>query len=125
MIGHQVPCIELQVIFIDEGLIVKRTFRKIQFIAMFSDKISQRIFATLLGSSAFLLSLSLVVFLTQQIAPAQAEEFNLEGNAEWDQSLRGGVGLGIVDNTGYFVIWGDPNKFYKVELDKATDWFSE
>lgn len=92
---------------------------------MFTDKISQRILATFLGSSAFLLSVAFVLLLTQQIIPAQAEELDLNTNAAWDENLRGGVGLGIKDNTGYFVVWGNPNQFYKVDLTKATDWYSE
>ena len=92
---------------------------------MFTDRISQRILASFLGGSAFLLSLALVLFLTQQIIPAHAEELDLSADAAWDDNLRGGVGLGIKDNTGYFVIWGHPNQFYKVELNKAKDWYSE
>ena len=42
----------------------------------------------------------------------------------WDDGLRGAVALGIKDNTGYFVVWGNPNLFYKVELDKAQDWYA-
>ncbi len=92
---------------------------------MFTDKISQRILASFLGGSAFLLSVALVLLLTQQIIPAQAEELDLSKNAAWDETLRGGVGIGIKDNTGYFVVWGSPNQFYKVDLTKATDWYSE
>ncbi|MCF8460999.1 MAG: hypothetical protein K9G46_09755 [Flavobacteriales bacterium] len=92
---------------------------------MFTDKISQRILATFLGCSAFLLSAALVLLLTQQIIPAQADELDLSTNAAWDETLRGGVGLGIKDNTGYFVVWGSPNQFYKVDLTKASDWYSE
>ena len=92
---------------------------------MFSDKISQRIFASFLGCSMFLLSAGLVLLVTQQIIPAQADEFDLSESKMWDETLRGGVGLGIKDNTGYFVVWGNPNRFYKVDLAKADDWYSE
>ncbi|MCF8277333.1 MAG: hypothetical protein K9J17_11430 [Flavobacteriales bacterium] len=92
---------------------------------MFSDKISQRILASFIGGSTLLLSASLLLFSMQYISTVNAEELDLEGAKMWDQTLRGGVGLGIKDNVGYFVVWGDPNKFYKVELNKATDWYSE
>ena len=90
------------------------------------DKISQRIIASSIGLSAVLLSLSLVIFATNQTGAVQAEDFDkLEMRSDWDTELRGGVGLGVVDGTGYFVVWAQPNKLYKVDLDKATDWFSE
>ena len=92
---------------------------------MFTDKISQRILASFIGLSGFLLSAALVVGLTQQIIPAQADEFDLSDSKMWDDNLRGGVGLGIKENVGYFVVWGNPNKFYKVDLTKADDWFEE
>ena len=63
--------------------------------------------------------------MMQQVTPAHAEEFDLNEKPLWDENLRGGVGLGIKDNTGYFVVWGNPNKFYKVDLTKATDWYDE
>lgn len=92
---------------------------------MFSDKISQRILASFVGGSLFMLSTALVLGLTQQIIPAQADELDLSESKVWDDNLRGGVGLGIKDNTGYFVIWGNPNKFYKVNLSMADDWYEE
>jgi hypothetical protein len=92
---------------------------------MFSDKLSQRIIASFLGLSILLVSGALVLFLAQSPFTAQAEELDLSANIAWDESLRGGVGLGIKDNTGYFVVWGNPNQFYKVDLTKATDWYSE
>lgn len=92
---------------------------------MFSDKISQRILASFLGLSIFLCSVAVAVFALQYVGKAQANELNLSENMAWDENLRGGVGLGIEDNVGYFVIWGNPNKFYKVDLEKATDWYSE
>lgn len=92
---------------------------------MFTDKISQRIFASFLGGSAFLLCAAFFLFMMQQIAPAHAEEFDLNAKPLWDDNLRGGVGLGIKNDTGYFVVWGNPNKFYKVDLTKASDWYDE
>lgn len=92
---------------------------------MFTDKISQRIFASFLGCAMFLLSAAFVLLITQQIIPAQAEELDLNSIAPWDDNLRGGVGLGIQDSVGYFVVWGNPNKFYKVDLTKADDWYEE
>ncbi len=92
---------------------------------MFTDKISQRILASFIGVATLILSMAVILFVTQRSFTAQAEEFDLETKMDWDSGLRGAVGLGIKDNTAYFVIWGDPNKFYKVELEKATDWFSE
>jgi hypothetical protein len=93
---------------------------------MFNDKISQRILAASLGISAILLSVSCFVFATDQTGMANAEDISkLELNADWDTELRGGVGLGIVDGTGYFVVWAQPNKLYKVDLAKASDWYAE
>ena len=106
------------------GIVLSLSLEKTNSI-MFSDKISQRILASFLGCSAFLLSGAFVLFMTQQIIPAHAEELDLSEDKIWDESLRGGVGLGIKDNTGYFVVWGSPNKFYKVDLTKADDWFEE
>ncbi|MDB4655830.1 hypothetical protein OAE48_03185 [Flavobacteriales bacterium] len=90
------------------------------------DKISQRIIASCLGLSAIVLSLCLLVFTTSQTGLVQANDIeDLEMSEDWDNDLRGGVGLGTVDDTGYFVVWAKPNKLYKVDLDKATDWFAE
>jgi hypothetical protein len=107
------------------GYVLSLPFRKTKRQHMFSDKISQRIFASFLGCSVFLLSGAIVLLMTQQIIPAQAEELDLSTSKMWDETLRGGVGLGIKDNAGYFVVWGNPNKFYKVDLTKADDWYSE
>lgn len=93
---------------------------------MIIDKISQRILAASLGISSILLSVSCFVYATDRIGMANAEDISkLELNADWDAELRGGVGLGIVDGTGYFVVWAQPNKLYKVELSKAQDWYAE
>ena len=93
---------------------------------MIVDKISQRIIASCIGLSAIVLSLCLMVFTTSQTGLVQANDIeDLEIPKDWDTDLRGGVGLGTVDGTGYFVVWAKPNKLYKVDLDKATDWFAE
>lgn len=90
------------------------------------DKISQRILATSLGISAVLLSISCFVYATDEIGMANAEDISkLELNSDWDDRLRGAVGLGIHDGKGYFVIWSEPNRFYSVELAKAQDWYTE
>lgn len=91
---------------------------------MFKDKLSQRILATLLGTSTLLFASAALIFTINTSFTATAED--LPNDLEvWDNGLRGAVGLGIKDSTGYFVIWGSPNKFYKVDLNKAQDWYAE
>lgn len=92
---------------------------------MFTDKLSQRILASFIGVSTLVMSIAMLLFVTQQSFTAQAEELDLQKPMDWDEGLRGAAGLGIKDNTAYFVVWSDPNRFYKVNLDKATDWYSE
>lgn len=93
---------------------------------LFKDHLSQRILAITIGCSALLVSGALLVISVKWVGTAQAEEWSPQARvAPWDETLRGAVGLGIKDSTAYFVIWSQPNKFYKVELDKATDWFED
>lgn len=91
-----------------------------------NDKWGQRILAFSLGCSALLLSASVLVASVKWVAPVQAEEWNPKAErAEWDEGLRGAVGLGIKDNNGYFIIWSQPNMFYKVDLSNARDWYED
>ncbi len=91
------------------------------------DQWSQRILAVAFGCSALLLSASALIASIKWVNPAQAEEFDpLAGKAKgWDDGLRGAVGLGIQDNQGYFIIWSQPNQFYKVDLSKARNWYDD
>lgn len=90
---------------------------------MFKDRISERIISICAGISIVILSTALLIHVTGSTSQAHAEEAAKPTSA-WDESLRGGVGLGIQDSTGYFVVWGSPNMFYKVNLKNATDWYS-
>ena len=77
--------------------------------------------AVCLGLSMVLCGASLLLF---SINHAKAEA--TVKPAPWDENVRGAVGLGIDKNTGYFVVFGRPgNAFYKVDLTKAKDWYSE
>ena len=91
---------------------------------MFNDKLSQRILASLLGFSAVILAAAALILSLNTTMTAQAAEEPAEAPI-WDDGLRGAVGLGIQDSTGYFIVWGNPNLFYKVDLNKAKDWYSE
>jgi hypothetical protein len=87
---------------------------------MLKDRLSQRILASLLGTSAVIIASAALIFTLNHSFTATAAD-----NPVWDDGLRGAVGLGIKDNTGYFVVWGNPNLFYKVDLNKAQDWYGE
>lgn len=89
---------------------------------MFTDKLSQRILASLLGVSAIIIASAALIFTLNTSFTATAAGSPTESKV-WDDGLRGAVALGIKDNTGYFVVWGNPNLFYKVELDRAKDWY--
>jgi hypothetical protein len=90
------------------------------------DQWAQRILAISLGCSALLLSASLFVATTGWSGRLQANEWQPDAKtATWDDNLRGAVGLGIHDNFAYFVIWSQPNQFYKVELSKARNWYDD
>lgn len=92
----------------------------------FNDRWGQRILAVALGCSAIMLSASALVASVKWVNPAQAEEWAPEStSAAWDDGLRGAVGLGIHQNHGYFIIWSQPNQFYKVDLSKARDWYED
>ena len=92
----------------------------------FRDRWGQRILASALGFSAIMLSASVLVASIKWGSPAQAEEWNPEAAPKsWDEGLRGAVGLGIHQNHGYFIIWSQPNQFYKVDLSKARDWYED
>lgn len=83
--------------------------------------------AVAFGCSALMLSASALVASIKWVNPAHAEEFDPQKALprSWDDGLRGAVGLGIKDNSGYFVIWSQPNQFYKVDLSKARDWYDD
>lgn len=91
---------------------------------MFTDKLSQRILASLLGVSALLIASAAMIFMLNTSFTAKAADQPEEPKI-WDDGLRGAVGLGIQDSTGYFIVWGNPNLFYKVNLNKAQDWYQE
>ncbi len=94
---------------------------------IFKDQWGQRILALTFGGSALLLSVAVLIASIKWVAPAQAEEWvpGAAGKAAWDEGLRGAVGLGIKGDQGYFVIWSQPNQFYKVDLSKARDWYED
>lgn len=90
------------------------------------DPLSKRILIISVSLSMLILSISLLVFTLSTLPTVQAEstvEHHERTTPPWDDGLRGAVGLGIVDHTGYFVIWGKPNKLYKVDLANARDWY--
>jgi len=90
------------------------------------DPLSQRIVAISLGLSAMMLSASLLIACIHWVGPAQATDWNPNATPKpWDDALRGAVGLGIKDDHAYFVIWSQPNQFYKVELAKARNWYED
>jgi len=94
---------------------------------LFKDQWSQRILALTLGGSALLLGVAFLIASIKWVAPAHAGEWipDAAEKAPWDEGLRGAVGLGIKGDTAYFVIWSQPNQFYKVELSKARDWYED
>lgn len=91
-----------------------------------NDKWGQRILATTLGISALMMGSALLVASVKWTGHVHAEDWQpTEVAAPWDDSLRGAVGLGIKDNTGYFIIWSQPNQLYKVDLSKARNWYED
>lgn len=92
----------------------------------FKDQWSQRILAATLGCAAMTLCASVLVVSLNWVNIAQADEWNPSADSKvWDEGLRGAVGLGIKENHAYFVIWSQPNQFYKVDLAKAKDWYED
>lgn len=87
------------------------------------DNFSKTVLTIAFSISMVLCSLSLLIFSFSSVPTATATEFKPETKIPWDDGLRGAVGLGIKDDMGYFVIWGNPNTFYKVDLSKARDWY--
>lgn len=91
---------------------------------------ASKIFTVAVSISIVLCSLSLLLFSINHISAAKAENSGFAEKAAcaapWDEGLKGAVGLGIVNNTGYFIVWGAPsNMFYKVDLSKARDWYAD
>ena len=86
-----------------------------------------KFFSVALGISMVLCSLSLLVFSISQtpLAKAEASFVPPSSSAPWDNELRGAVGLGIAKDSAYFVVWGNPNVFYKVSLKAARDWYKD
>ncbi len=93
---------------------------------MINDLWVKRFLAFSLGSSTLLVSAALLIATVKWAGPVQAEEWDPSASQRpWDDALRGAVGLGIQDNHAYFVIWSQPNQFYKVDLSKARNWYED
>jgi len=89
------------------------------------DAFNKRILTISFGISMVLCSASLLVFSFTYLNAAHAMPKDPVNMAPWDTELRGGVGLGVVKDTGYFVVWAKPNKLYKVDLKSAQDWYQQ
>ncbi|MDZ4844269.1 MAG: hypothetical protein SH857_01825 [Chitinophagales bacterium] len=95
-----------------------------------SDPLASRILTIAVSISIVFCSLSLLIFSIGSAQAVKAESVvsneKTQHNLPWDETLKGGVGLGTVNNTGYFVVWGTLNNMlYKVDLAKARDWYAE
>ncbi len=95
-----------------------------------SDPIASKMLTIAVSISLILCSLSLLIFTIGNVNSVRAENSIADEKAQhktpWDENLKGSVGLGIVNNTGYFVIWGSQNNMlYKVDLTKARDWYAD
>ncbi len=81
------------------------------------------------GISMLVCSFSLLFLSMGTSTHARAEQMSVaDKNIQplpWDSELRGAVGLGIVKDTAYFVIWGNPNTLYKASIKSARDWYKE
>lgn len=93
------------------------------------DVVSQRIMSVCVGLSLVLVSAAILIFSVSSVHTAQAAPEHAipleESNLPWDASVRGSVGLGIVNNTGYFVVYSNPNMLYKVDLSEARNWYDD
>lgn len=90
------------------------------------DPLSKSIFTISVSLAILMLSISILLFAISSLPTVQAEaspKMHEPMTSPWDEALRGAVGLGIVNNTGYFIIWSNPNKLYKVDLANARDWY--
>lgn len=91
-----------------------------------NDVWNQRILTISIACSILLLSGSLFIASVKWSGHLQADVWQPDANATaWDDNLRGAVGLGIHNDFAYFVIWSQPNQFYKVELSKARNWYDD
>ena len=95
-----------------------------------SDPLASRVFTIAVSISIVLCSLSVLIFSISHNNPVKADNMVPDEKTQlempWDENLKGAVALGIVNNTGYFVIWGNPeNILYKVDLQKARDWYAD
>ena len=75
--------------------------------------------------SIVLCSVSLLLFTLNLMPNTKAAPMNLteENVIPWDPDLRGAAGLGIVNDTAYFVVWANPNTLYKASIHSAKDWY--
>ena len=89
--------------------------------------LSSKILTFSFSLSIILCSLSLLIFSIGSLTEAKAEIKDVQFSktaSPWDDNLRGAVGLGIAKDTAYFVVWGNPNLFYKAAINKAEDWYT-
>ena len=91
-----------------------------------SNSFSSVIFTIAVSISIVLCSASLLIFSISNMPFAKAEANSLPGAnhpAPWDNELRGAAGLGILNDTAYFVVWSNPNVLYKAAISTAEDWY--
>ena len=79
--------------------------------------------------SIVLCSLSLLIFSISHTPFVRAETGSIPEKVDhvspWDPDLRGAAGLGIVNDTAYFVVWATHNTLYKASIRTAKDWYKD